>query len=527
PEGTAFEVYAQEAEYLRAITFDQYDGRGWTDTAEHGPVWHLPAHEALPITALKREPVVQRIVPRLQGGNMVFAYAEPVSLTLPSVVELGTPVEQAGFWDIVSLRSRASLAEGQRYEVVSLVPTVDKESLRSAGAEYPQWVRERYLQLPESLPERVRALADAILAEAAVLPARLPKGAQVTEVALGTTGERELRVRLSGAEEFLLRLRGERVVELVPHGSLVSLGLINPYDAAEAIQDYLRVHYVYRTDIAPPPPDADAVDFFLFESRAGYCDYFASAMVVLLRAEGIPARLAHGYAAGKYDSQKGGYVVPLAAAHSWVEVYFPGYGWQRFEPTPASYTSLPYRPDRPSGPAPAPRRTPGVDREREERDPFADLEDVQVPKGGTYQLARGIGRARAIVLVPAGLAVLLFAGLVTLNLWSHRGLRGLSPVAALYERMCRWAHLVRLYPDGQPTPYEVAWRIAEALPEERSSVARIVTTYVRERFGRHRPRGEEVLEVRRAWARLRWKIWGHLQQRVRPRQQAELEEVRG
>lgn len=527
PDGTAFEVYAQSAEYLRAIAFDQYDGRGWTDTAENGPVWHLPAHQALPITALKRDPVAQRIVPRLQGGNMVFAYAEPVSLTLPTVVELGTTVERAGFWDIVSLRSRSSLNEGQPYEVVSLVATVDKESLRRAGQDYPAWVRERYLQLPDTLPERVRTLADAIVAETVVLSGRLPQGVQVTEVFRGMSDARELHFRLAGGEEIVLRLQGKQVSELVPPGSLVRSGLINPYDAAEAIQDYLRTQYVYRTDIAPPPAGADAVDHFLFESRTGYCDYFASAMVVLLRAEGIPARLVRGYAAGKYDAQKHAYVVPLATAHSWVEAYFPGYGWQRFEPTPAGYTSLPYRPERALSASPPTRRTPGPEVGREERDPLAALEEVEVPEGGAYQPATGILRSRAAVLVPAGIVTLLLCGLVALSVWSNRGLRGLSPVAAVYERMCRWAQLARLYPDGHPTPYEAAWKIAEALPEERPAVAQIVTTYVRERFGRHRPHEEEVLEVRRAWSRLRWGLWGHLLQRLRPRQHPEPEEVQG
>ncbi len=527
PEGTAFEVYAQQAEYLRAIVFDQYDGRGWTNTAERGPVWHLPAHQGLPVTALSREPVAQRIVPRLQGGSLLFAYAEPISLTLPSVVELGTAVERAGFGDIVSLRARSSLGEGQAYQVVSLVPTVDKTSLRGAGQEYPAWVRERYLQLPERLPERVRALADTILFEAVRASGRLPPEVQVTEVAHGVSGEREVHFRLPQGAEVVARLQGEQLVEIAPPGSLVRSGVINPYDAAEAIQDYLRSHYFYRTDIAPPPTGVDAVDYFLFESRAGYCDYFATAMAVLLRAEGVPARLVRGYATGRYDGQTGAYVVPLRAAHSWVEVYFPGYEWQRFEPTPADYTSLPYRPERAVATPPSAARTPGPRVEREERDPFADLEEVQLPQGGAYEPAPTKVRLKAMVLVPTTVAALLLGGLLGLTVWSGRGLRGLSPVAALYERMCRWAQLARLYPDGQPTPYETAWKIAEALPEERADVAQIVTWYVQERFGQRRAHGEEIAQVRRAWSRLRWALWGHTLQRFRHVSPPQLEEVQG
>jgi hypothetical protein len=75
------------------------------------------------------------------------------------------------------------------------------------------------------------------------------------------------------------------------------------------------------------------VDYFLFNLQRGYCDYFASAMVVMARSVGIPARLAVGYAMGHYHSQQGAYVVTEKDAHAWPELYFPDYGWIPFEPT--------------------------------------------------------------------------------------------------------------------------------------------------------------------------------------------------
>ena len=81
------------------------------------------------------------------------------------------------------------------------------------------------------------------------------------------------------------------------------------------------------------PPDQDWVDYFLFDSKQGYCDYFATAMVVLLRAEGVPARVASGFAPGDFDPDTGISIVRENHAHSWVEAYFPRYGWITFEPS--------------------------------------------------------------------------------------------------------------------------------------------------------------------------------------------------
>ncbi len=120
-----------------------------------------------------------------------------------------------------------------------------------------------------------------------------------------------------------------------------------PYDQALAIQNQLN-QFIYDERRPAPPENRDWVDYFLFEGQRGYCDDFATTMVVLLRSLDIPARWAQGYAGGTLDPETGSYVVRQSIAHSWPEAYFPGYGWQRFEPTPASYASAPSRPAQPS-----------------------------------------------------------------------------------------------------------------------------------------------------------------------------------
>ncbi|MHC5228911.1 transglutaminaseTgpA domain-containing protein [Enterococcus sp. LJL99] len=112
------------------------------------------------------------------------------------------------------------------------------------------------------------------------------------------------------------------------------------YDKVKAVEQYLKTDGSYRyskTDAAYTPEDKDYVDHFLFETKTGYCDNFSSAMVVLLRSVGIPSRWAKGFAPGdvvETSNKNKKYAIRNSHAHSWPEVYFEGYGWIPFEPTP-------------------------------------------------------------------------------------------------------------------------------------------------------------------------------------------------
>jgi hypothetical protein len=165
------------------------------------------------------------------------------------------------------------IVEGEEYRVDSSIAVVTEEMLRSAGQDYPQWLLLRYLSLPEDVPARVRSLA----------------------------------LDLTATER-------------------------TPYDRALAIERYLR-KFPYTLDVPKPPFGRDVADFMLFDLKKGYCDYYATAMVVLARAAGLPSRLAVGYAGGIYNEGRGTYFISEAQAHSWVEIYLMGVGWMPFEPT--------------------------------------------------------------------------------------------------------------------------------------------------------------------------------------------------
>jgi transglutaminase-like putative cysteine protease len=133
--------------------------------------------------------------------------------------------------DVAAYQALSVVSAGQKYEVTASVSYADQAQLRLAGTDYPDYIKERYLQLPENITPRTIELAKTI-----------------------------------------------------------SEGRENPYDIATSITDYLR-QYRYQEVIDTPPADQEVVDWWLFDYQVGFCQYYASAQVVLLRALGIPARM--------------------------------------------------------------------------------------------------------------------------------------------------------------------------------------------------------------------------------------------
>src|SRR5581483_1743264 len=166
------------------------------------------------------------------------------------------------------------------YNITSEFPNVFEADLRTAGTDYSGWL-EPYMTVP-------------------------PSGYRPPEV---------LKMELSLAQQ-------------------ITAGKTNVYDIATAIQNYFRQNFRYTLNPGNPPPGTDRMDYFLNTTKAGYCEYFATAMGDMLRLLGIPARLVNGFGGGTFRADQNRNVVTASDAHTWVEVYFPGYGWIPFEPTP-------------------------------------------------------------------------------------------------------------------------------------------------------------------------------------------------
>ena len=120
----------------------------------------------------------------------------------------------------------------------------------------------------------------------------------------------------------------------------ITVSAANNYDKARAVEEFLRTHFAYTLQLPRNVPH-DPLANFLFERRQGHCEYFASSMAVMLRTLGIPSRVVNGFRTGEFNDLTSQYVVRASNAHSWVEAYFPKYGWVAFDPTPGA--SIPLR----------------------------------------------------------------------------------------------------------------------------------------------------------------------------------------
>ena len=248
--------------YWRSFTYDEYTGHGWRTSTTS--VSKYESDQMLgPGQIAHHIPLDQVVHPVAGGASYLYVAGQPAAVNQSSQAAHRSADDLFG----ITLEGSGS------YRARSLVSAADERTLRAAGQDYPEWVRERYLYLPAEVPNRVRELALSLTAPAPT-----------------------------------------------------------PYDRVRSIEAYLRA-IPYTLDVPYPPQNKDLVEYFLFDLREGYCDYYATAMVVLSRAAGVPARFATGYASGTYEIKTDRFSVSEADAHSWVEVYFPTVGWVPFEPT--------------------------------------------------------------------------------------------------------------------------------------------------------------------------------------------------
>ncbi len=345
------------------------------------------------------------------------------------------------YGDVESIQPRATVGRGATYQTTISTSTALGPALREAGASYPAWVTQRYLQLPASTTERTRQLAKDL-----------------------ENGQ-------------------------------------NHYDAALAIQGWLRDNVTYNENIDYPPADQNLVDYVLFQNREGYCEYYSTAMVMMLRSLGIPARESVGFFSGEYDDAQAGYLYRESNAHAWPEAYFPGYGWIRFEPTSAR--SVPER-----EPAPAPEAAPTdgtVLGGGGASGPGGVLPEDRLDEGlgggaGGTTVAAPPSRFWQVVRIAVPVAAIIAALLSAFWLFD---LRGLSASGQFYARMTRSGRLAGVRPPPGATPYEWAREVGARVPDARRSLDQITALYVRERYAGKPPTVQELRLIQRAWLSLR------------------------
>jgi transglutaminase-like putative cysteine protease len=300
PETQLFVAQSSRPSYWRFMTLDTFNGRHWTSshslTGGSTPIGNQLASQLpqLPcVNANTSDPIALRDFPQScppgypDSGPTVLALqqhftfgplAQPWLPLAPEPMSAGIAGQDVRFDpDTGALVYPNGTFKGFSYGALSLAVVPTPAELRSVASlevpDNPNWTH--YVALPDNIPPQISQIATKIVTDA-----------QAT----------------------------------------------TPYDQILAIQDYLQ-NFHYDTHVRAPTGVNDLL-FFLTKSHRGYCEQFAGTMAVMLRALGIPARVAVGFTPGTYESTGRSYSVTTQNAHSWVEVEFPGYGWLAFEPTP-------------------------------------------------------------------------------------------------------------------------------------------------------------------------------------------------
>jgi transglutaminase-like putative cysteine protease len=463
---------AERPYYLRTITYDQYSGRGFSRS--DGPRRGVAAGDDLFTVRTSERPTVEDGV-RLESvavemrqtmGRHLFAAGSPLEILAPVIIHEPNALPLLG-----GIESPNALSPGQSYEMAVLISEATEAQLASAGEAYPQAVMDLYLDT-SGITDRVADLARDIVTDA-------------------------------GAE--------------------------NPYEQAKALTRYFRGgEFTYATSGPEVPRDADLVDTFLFaeDGKRGYCEYYATAMVLMARSVGLPARVAVGFAPGEAMGD-GLWLVREANAHAWAEIYFPEYGWQIFEAT-KSIDPLVRAAGGDGGPVAPPQQGPDIwlsdeiewDRLRRGIDavPSPDLvpgavdpldpDDAIVDEPGQARF----GNAMLMVVI-----ILLGAAIVWLQMRRNRRRWRLLPAG---ERV--WRHLAAaaeragIGPRPAETIYEYAGWLEDQLPEHGEPIRQVADGKVWQSYSGRKLNYGASKRLEQAWASLRLPLLGlAIRRRVR------------
>lgn len=400
--------------YLRATTADRYTGQAITSSAVN--TLGIPANSDLLSEDQQFDARdLTRITVRVLAtrSSVAFTPDAPLRFSLPTLADM-----RGGPVDLASVRLESTLVRDEEYVVEALTSVATAQELRAAGEDYPESIRRLYL------PDDRRALPGRVLD-------------LTRQAAEGAT----------------------------------------PYDRAVALESYLRQAKTYSTRVPLVPADRDWVDYFLFDMDQGYCDFFSTSMAVMLRVVGVPARVAAGFAPGELDPATGTWLVRESHAHSWVEAYFPRYGWVAFEPS--ANRALPERTDVPSSiPTPTPVASPAAESAvppaltPEEQFELDQLQAAEARQPLPFWLLSLLG----MVLGFAVLAVILL-GLLALA-W-RSGLGGLAAYQRPYAQLLRlanWTGVTRVR--SSRTPFEMAEDLTRQAPHASGTIRNLTQAYV-------------------------------------------------
>jgi transglutaminase-like putative cysteine protease len=465
--------------YYETLSYESYDSSRsqWSDGPIDKLTWKVG--ETYPINVQMVSAVRQDItIVNPPGEQYPYILGAPnlAATNVASNVERSKATGQVVDW----LNQGGALNAGAHYAVVSYVSSADVQSLRVVPlpkdapvypsdydgtlpvTSYDNTVVATYLKLPNDLDPRIPQLAKQVTASSSTM-----------------------------------------------------------YDKVVALESYLRDHYAYDTNIHLPAGD-EGVSWFLFNgSNRGFCNYFASAMTVMARELGIPARVVAGYTNGELDAKTHQRVIRGTDAHAWVQVYFAGYGWVNFEPS-ASFATF----NRPlptqtgnsgvgstSGSSSVSSLLPSAGKGR------TNLGGNEITTGGSQAHltpAQQQAQVRQQVGIATGsVALLLLCASLLFLLWWRRLFHTYSLPAQLYGRLCVLASWSGIHLKPSQTPYECIQGVVVLDKQDALTLERIGDIYVRDVWANpesieHPRRSGEIAELPMLWRRLQLRLYLHL-----------------
>jgi transglutaminase-like putative cysteine protease len=421
--------------YFRTRYYDLYAAAGWANSplADTGLASGQTIIDATP---LSKATIIKYEVENAVKTDLILVNGQAASLSI-AVTARSLPAPSGT--DVMALISPKLLNPYQPYTVTAYLPAVTAEDLMKSGSDYPDWITERYLQLPAGLPRSVTQFSR-------LLTRGLVYGGQDVVVA------------------------------------------DSAYAKVLAIKTYLQ-GLTYNINGTTVPDGVDGVAQLL-ASKQGNCVNFASAMVVMLRSVGIPARFAQGYLGTELDSESKNLVIRGKDSHAWAEVYFPEYGWIIVEATPGrpadrfstTSTVAPGQTE-PPGSSAAPV-IPGAEITEE---PVTDPTNAN-PDGPISPVA-----------IPAILFALLAGTVIVAGSGTLYLTRASRPEAA-YARLGWMGKFFRVPIKAADTPAEYARRLGIRLPGEAKDISFIASTFARSRYSPAKTTDKQAqAELSRAW----------------------------
>jgi len=472
-DDTVMTVASTKPYYLRTATYDVYTGRGWT-RSEGQKRQVAPGNLIFPDDTTERptaeEPVVETVTVKMEKalGRSLFAPGFPIKAFAPLVV-----YETAKQPLIGGLEAANAIAPGEAYQVSVSISHATEGQLSGAGTDYPKAIKDLYLNTT-GLTARTRDLALQLAATA---------------------------------------------------------GATDPYFRAKALAQFLSQdpRFTYATDApVPTTPGQDLVDFFLFDEKGkiGYCEYYASAMVLMARSLGIPARMAVGFAPGQLNADKT-FTIRERNSHAWAELYFPGYGWQIFEATKtinAAFTRTTGGPRATPPPMSRARLIDLLEKEANQTGTVSSLSSFKPLEGGfdvtrdqrPGDESRG-GNALLIVALVLGALGFLYFRLRR----SQRRWRFLPPAERAWLRLALAADRAGASPKASETIYEYSGWLEEQIPKRRPEIRTLADGKVWQAYSGRSMNLSAIERLEIAWRRIRLPLmWLVVRRRlgsIRPR----------